>query len=108
MEAKPLSKEIYNEAIKLGVKKITLAFSGGSDEGFLDINISPPLITLPSSFVTEIESWAWSVYDYSGAGDGNDFGDNIEYDLENKKVSTNLWYMSRQETPYESKKIKFS
>jgi len=89
MNAKPLSKEIYNKAKELGITKIFLRFSGGSDEGNLDIDMEP---TYNQKFVHEIEDWAWEVYSYSGAGDGSDYGDNIEYDLKAGKVSTSEWY----------------
>jgi hypothetical protein len=91
MNAKPLSKEIYNKAKELGITKIFLRFSGGSDEGNLDIDMEP---TYNQKFVHEIEDWAWKVYSYSGAGDGSDYGDNIEYDLKAGKVSTSEWYTS--------------
>ena len=100
MNAEPLNKEIYNKALKLGITKITLNFSGGSDEGCLSVDLTPwegdynnkELCSLNS----EIENWAWEVYSYSGAGDGNDFGDDIVYDLVNKKVTTSEWFTERQ------------
>jgi hypothetical protein len=94
MEIEPLSKEIYNKAIELKIKEIRLEFSGGNDEGNLYVS------TLPSvnfEFENEIESWAWDAYSYSGAGDGNDYGDTITYDLVNKKATASEWYTARQE-----------
>lgn len=41
----------------------------------------------------DIDEWAWEVYEYGGAGDGNDYGDNIEYDLETMEVTTSGWHM---------------
>lgn len=89
MQAEPLSKDIYNKAKELGITKITLSFSGGSDEGYLDVSCEPYDIDASS---LDIEDWAWSVYDYSGAGDGTDYGDNIVYDLKEGKVSTSEWF----------------
>ena len=91
MKAKPLNKEIYNKAKELGVEKIILQFSGGSDEGNLNIDLEPDW---NQDFANQVEDWAWEVYSYSGAGEGNDYGDNIEYDLKAGKVSTSERYTS--------------
>jgi len=104
MEPQPLSKAIYNKAKELGVTKITLAFSGGSDEGYLDITYEP-YNKSDTMFTSQIENWAWEVYSYSGAGDGSDYGDNIIYDLENNKVSTNEWYQVVEEGEYENSEL---
>lgn len=45
----------------------------------------------------EIEGWAWQAYGYSGAGDGNDYGDDIVYDLLNKTATASSWSMQRTE-----------
>ena len=89
MRAEPLKKEIYNKAKELGIKKIILRFSGGSDEGNLDVDMTPDW---NQDLASDIEDWAWDAYSYSGAGDGSDYGDNIEYDLVKGKVSTSEWY----------------
>jgi hypothetical protein len=89
MNAEPLSKAIYDKAKKLGIAKIELNFSGGSDEGYLNIETSPEYYR---EFAQEIEDWAWDTYHYSGAGDGNDYGDNVIYNLETGEVTTEEWY----------------
>jgi len=94
MKAEPLKKEIYNKAKELGVEYILLQFSGGSDEGNLYIEMGPDYI---QDLASEVEDWAWEVYDYSGAGDGSEYGDNIEYDLVKNKVKTSEWYYTRQD-----------
>ena len=94
MNAKPLSKEIYNKAKELGIERIILRFSGGNDEGYLDVETEPKF---DQDFASEIEDWALEVYNYSGAGDGSDYGDDVIYDLKSGKVSTSEWYMSRSE-----------
>lgn len=96
MNAEPLNKDIYNKAVKLGVETITLRFSGGSDEGYLDVDIVP-WNDQTKTIIGEIENWAWDAYCYSGAGDGNDYGDDVEYDLVNKKVFVSEWYTARQD-----------
>lgn len=108
MQAVPLSKEIYKQALKHKISKIILEFSGGNDEGYLNIDFevnekgathSKTLEKIyDSGFEQKVDDWAWSVYSYNGAGDGYDYGDSIIYDLENKTVSTSEWYTSRKET----------
>lgn len=104
MNAQPISKDILQKCIALGVTEFTLEFSGGSDEGNLYVAITPSQWDLPSgdperpkldALVTDIEKWAWDVYSYSGAGDGTDYGDNITYDIERMKVFTQEWMMQR-------------
>lgn len=107
MTAKPLKKAIYDKAKELGIEAITLNFSGGNDEGYLDVEIQP-YEDRTMEFVNEIEEWAWEVYDYSGAGEGYDYGDNISYDLKNGKVSTSEWYTSRQEGDTESDELEIA
>jgi hypothetical protein len=111
MKAEPLSKEIYDMATSLNVETITLYFSGGSDVGYLDIEIEKEdSSNFHSGYSSEsnsfegtdklsnlIENWAWLVYTYNGAGEGIDFGDNIIYDLKNKTVNTHEWYHERIE-----------
>jgi len=88
MQAEPLSKDIYNKAKELGVEEILLQFSGGSDEGYLEVRLTP---NDDIHLEQEIEDWAWKVYRYSGAGEGTDYGDNIVYDLKNNEVRTIEW-----------------
>ena len=94
MKAEPLNKSIYNKAKEQGIEEIILHFSGGSDEGYLDVETEPKW---DQNFAREIEEWAWEVYDYNGAGDGNDYGDDIVYDLKNGKVTTSEWFTARQD-----------
>lgn len=91
MNALPLKKAIYDKAKEIGVEQITLAFSGGSDEGHLSIYIEPSEAATHELFES-IQDWAWDAYDYSGAGDGTDYGDNIVYDIKNRKVTTSEWF----------------
>lgn len=99
MTIEPLNKDIYNKAINLGVEKIVLNFSGGSDEGYLDVTLIPwkRESDAHNELNAEVENWAWGVYSYSGAGDGSDYGDDVEYDLVNKRVSSSEWYTARQD-----------
>lgn len=104
MKAEPLSKAIYNKAKELGVNTISLEFSGGSDEGHLHVGIDIDNY----DFKNLVEDWAWEAYDYSGAGDGNDYGDNIIYDLKEGKVRTSEWFHVVKEEDGGTTKLKIS
>jgi hypothetical protein len=106
MEAAPLKKEIYEKAKSLGITDILLRFSGGNDEGFLDIELSPYKINEDyTDLTTEIEDWAWDVYSYSGAGDGRDYGDNINYNLKEGTTSTQEWFTTFSEGSNQTDKL---
>ncbi len=114
MNIEPLSKDIYNQALKRGIDSITLDFQGGSDEGVLNAAVkyaSNVIGVSPSDesryqFIEEIEKWAWSVYSYDGAGDGSNYGDEVIYNLREKTAKTSGWYMSRCEAGGESGSLK--
>ena len=105
MEIEPLSKKIFKKAVSLGVTEIHLNFSGGNDEGYVNVNL---MGGHSDEFAQEIEEWAWETYDYSGAGDGSDYGDDVIYDLANKKASVSSWYTARTEGGTEETKLKIS
>jgi uncharacterized protein YuzE len=105
MIAVSLPKKFYDRAKALGATKISLEFSGGNDEGLLSVFVSNDKMELRSTgnndvykLESDIEEWAYSAYDYSGAGDGTEYGDNIVYDLENNTVATIEWYQERKYT----------
>lgn len=109
MTAQPLNKEIYEKLTQAGVKQLILQFSGGNDEGYLNVDLQPrvdwkndTLVTERRKLEGECEEWAWSVYGYSGAGDGTEFGDDIVYNLETKKVSSSEWFYERKDIQYNS------
>lgn len=95
MNAQPLPQHLYEKAIELGIKEIQLQWSGGSDNGYLEIN-TEPYGSSNSGFNQELEDWAWDAYSYSGAGDGSEYGDNITYDLHLREVRTEEWFMVRE------------
>jgi hypothetical protein len=104
MDAKPLNKEIYEKALALDIIEIHLNFFGGYDEGHLSIFCTKEFKddngdvkrTCDNTLDSEIEEWAWSVYCYSGAGDGSDYGDDIVYNLKEKTVTTQEWYHTKK------------
>ncbi len=105
MKVKPLKKKLYTKAKELGVKNIILQFSGGSDEGNLNVELEPEW---NQEFANEVEDWAWEVYSYNGAGDGSDYGDNIDYDIKNGKVTTSEWFTSYQTNENEAENLKIA
>ncbi|NBW85150.1 MAG: hypothetical protein EBR50_07575 [Proteobacteria bacterium] len=105
MNAAPLKKEIYDKAKALEIDTIILNFSGGSDEGYLEVELEP---NHDCDFANEIEEWAWSVYSYSGAGDGSDYGDTIKYDLENNEVTTSEYYMVREDNENDPEELEIA
>ena len=90
-----LPKKLYDRATQLGVTSITLQFSGGSDEGYLNVQIDSPLDddAALSALGSDVEDWADTAYSYRGAGDGNDYGDNVTYDLVEMEARWNAWHM---------------
>ena len=46
MRAEALSKELYDLAKAEGVTKIILRFSGGDDEGYLDVDVRQKVQTI--------------------------------------------------------------
>ena len=97
IEVLPLPKRFFDRAVELGIAKLFLSFSGGSDEGYLDVNYEM-LNDLPygekdaSSLAQEVYEWAEGAYGYEGAGDGSPYGDNVTYDLVNKTVEVSEWF----------------
>lgn len=102
MTPQPLPMKFMTRALSLGVSEIRLNFSGGSDEGHLNIEFmgedgthmwtyddeNEGLADLES----EIDTWVWNTYDYNGAGDGSGYGDIICYNLKEGTVTTETWW----------------
>ena len=98
MNIEPLPKKIYDKAVSLGITQIELKFSGGSDEGYLNVYVNDEKgFSSNTELEQEIEEWAWQAYGYSGAGDGSDYGDDVVYDLVEKTATASSWSMQRTE-----------
>ena len=109
MNIEPLSKKIYDKAVSLGITQIELKFSGGSDEGYLNVYVNDEKgFSSNTEFEQQIEGWAWDTYGYSGAGDGNDYGDDIVYDLVEKTATASSWSMQRTEGYSEDAALKIA
>jgi len=90
---------LMSRARKLDIGKITLEFSGGSDEGYLDVFFERSTkqwnereSNSREILRGDIDSWANQAYRYSGAGDGSRYGDTYVYDLVNKTVTHYDWW----------------
>ena len=102
MIPQPLPMKFMTRALSLGVSEIKLNFSGGSDEGHLNIDFvdndgkhiwsygdeNEGLRDLEN----EIDEWVWDTYHYNGAGDGSGYGDIICYNLKEGTVTTECWW----------------
>jgi hypothetical protein len=105
MNIEPLPSTLLEEAISLNVEKFVLRFSGGSDEGTLEVDVSTKEPskerTRLSALEKRIHDWADEAYEYSGAGDGTPYGDNITYDLLNMEVQHTEYHMVETSTESE-------
>ena len=109
MNIEPLSKKIYDKAVGLGISQIILKFSGGNDEGYLSVYVNKQDgFDSNTEFEQEIEGWAWQAYGYSGDGDGNDYGDDVLYDLLKKTATVSSWSMQRTKGDSEDAALKIA
>lgn len=118
-EIAPFPQRFVDIAEDLGIDKIKIAFQGGSDEGYIEADCwsatyfdesleivwgekgryRPDKNTLNGEamldkwyeFEKEIEDWAWERYGYNGAGEGQDYGDDVVYHLDTGKVTYQDW-----------------
>ena len=104
MNIEPLPKKIYDKAVALGITQIELHFSGGSDEGYLDVIVigEYPRAVGAEDFEREVQDWADNAYSYSGAGDGNGYGDDVLYSIVSKTATISSWHMERTESTPEN------
>jgi hypothetical protein len=99
MNIQPLKQKHYDKAKELNIEKIIFSFSGGSDEGYLEVylysrNILPREARV--AFTEDLEEWAWSVWEYSGAGIGREYGDNIEYNILDMVANSREWWLKEK------------
>jgi len=89
---------LVRRAKKLDIGKITLEFSGGSDEGYLDVFFETNKRWKESEAESrttlrdDLDAWASQAYRYGGAGDGSRYGDTYVYDLVNNTVTWHEWW----------------
>jgi hypothetical protein len=94
----PLPSRIVARAKQLKIEIIKLNFSGGDDEGYLNVDVdSSQEMVASQDFLNEIEKWAWDAYSYNGAGEGNDPVMDITYDLKAGTASCQYWYTDRRD-----------
>jgi hypothetical protein len=94
LEPKPLPKDLANLLKENKIEIFNLSFEGGNDEGCLDISMypTPKVEGVLEDLTDKIQDWAWDVYSFSGAGDGNYYGTSIDYDLQKSEVTVRDWY----------------
>jgi hypothetical protein len=103
----PLPREIYRRCIEENITSIRLRFSGGSDEGYRDVELNGPdgryfeWKRYKDEKVVElmqlIDSWCDENYRFGGAGDGNLYGENITYDIVNGTVTSQEWWTQQMD-----------
>jgi hypothetical protein len=95
-----LARELYAKLRGAGIIRVDINWSGGSDEGNLDVNLYRAREEYPvddRTLSSAVEEWAYDAFDYSGAGDGNDYGDDYVYDLIAHTVTHSEWFHQRVE-----------
>lgn len=102
MKITKLPDDIMDELKAHKVKTITFNWSGGSDEGYLNLDFvqaedATTKLKWDHDLYKKIEKWAWENDGYNGAGDGHDYGDDVCYNLETNTVTHETWYMERTE-----------
>lgn len=96
MNPEPLPENIYESLTANNVTNLSLLWLGGNDEGHLTVELFPEKDTAERESLKEkITDWAYNAYSYNGAGDGNDYGDDINYNLLTKEVTVESWAMTR-------------
>jgi hypothetical protein len=98
----PLPLKFMTRALTADIELIIINWSGGSDEGHLDVNFKDKAGEALSSWTehrpfiralfADIEEWCYDTMDYGGAGDGSSYGDIIRYNLKEGTVSTETWW----------------
>jgi len=101
----PFERNLRERALALGLHTITLNFSGGNDEGFLEVSLlqkngEPLSSQYPGDpagcLAAEIQDWAWDHYPFHGTGIGVPYGDILQYNLTEDTIEYDSWY----ETPH--------
>lgn len=110
MDIKPFPKSLFDKATLLKIERVELEFSGGNDEGNLQVTAYKMVVSKATEqqvneFEADVNSWADIEYDYSGAGDGSDYGDNITYNFKKQIVISSDWSMVRQDSGENDEKM---
>ena len=98
----PLSKALYEELKKNKIVKFQIKFDGGNDEGQVEIILYKTYKNHNGSFrdkpvsdtylENQVDVWVWKAYEYSGAGDGNAYGNIYTYNLVENIAFHESWY----------------
>jgi len=92
---KPLPMALYKELTALKVVTLKLERSGGSDEGYLESTLTDEDEEYVNAESLDFNIESWWMSDYSGAGDGSDYGDNVTYNLDKGTATGHDWFTQR-------------
>lgn len=111
-----MSRELLEEAKRLGIETISVDLSGGSDEAFVDVSfdagstddkeIERARSALEESVREVVEDTVCDKYGFSGAGEGTDYGDEYEYHINSGTITKREWSYRRVDE--EEEKIEMS
>lgn len=90
MDIAPLPKKIIDLALMTGVKRIVLEFSVENDKLYLNFDFDK----YDSVFCKEVQNWASLFYSdaiMKGSESGTQYGETIDYNLENGTVISQEW-----------------
>lgn len=87
MDIAPLSKKIIDLALFKGVKRIVLHFSVENDQLYLNFDFDK----YDSVFCKEVKDWFYAFYKADAQGSGTQYGETIDYNLENGTVISQKW-----------------
>lgn len=89
------SKELIEKLKGLGLTGFALHFSAGSDQPELDIDLQGSAIQSSEAWGL-LEDWAEKDFGYKEFNEGDPYGADFEYDLENMRVSHSEWAYVRE------------
>lgn len=92
-DPQPLPKSLKEKLREAGIKKFTLEWQGGDDQG--DLEITGPF-GWDDPIYKAIQDWAYRSFCYSGAGDGTPYGDNYTYDIVAETIEHESWAERRE------------
>lgn len=76
-----LPAELFRKLKENNVDKLTVTLTGGNDEAIVDCDFQPWPKAYTSEIETLIDDWIYSSFNFSGAGDGTEYGTHYVYDL---------------------------
>jgi hypothetical protein len=91
MSYQNIPKELFQKLKEAGAETLVVKLEGGNDEAIIDVDVLP-YTAHSGAIARDVEDWVWNSFCFSGAGDGNPFGENYTYDLKKGTVHSESWY----------------